>query len=39
MLRQLRKHGKPLVAVTVFFFIATLVLSLVATMVGVFGGG
>lgn len=37
MIRQLRKYSKPLVGATVFFFVATLLMSLVASMLGMFG--
>ncbi len=39
MLRKLRKHSKPLVMVTAFFFIGTLLLSLVISLLGLFGFG
>lgn len=35
MLRNLRKKGKPLVYVTVFFFVLTLVASMVVSMIGI----
>lgn len=39
MIRKLRKHAKPILTVTIFFFVGTLLLSLVFTVLGIFGIG
>ncbi len=37
MLRQLRKHNKPVIVVVVVCFLATIVVSLLASVLGVMG--
>ncbi|HEY9840001.1 MAG: hypothetical protein ACAI44_33520 [Candidatus Sericytochromatia bacterium] len=39
ILRKLRKHSRPIVTATVFFFVATIVVSLVFSLLGLFGIG
>lgn len=36
MLRKLRKHSKPIITVTILFFLSTIIVSLLVSVAGLF---